>query len=176
MSGESVYGCWVPGCMGFDVFCLVRLFIMYWTTACAIVFDIVDESICNSTCNGGVNGWFCLLLMAVTLALTRVDRGGIGCPLLRHPVTLLDLLRAINGSLAETPEFVVDFLELLAEKVRPRAQEDFEEMAAAKKVQQGNARVRIRLWFSKRMFLIQYNNVLSILKFFPFLLWSSSQN
>ncbi|XP_063878563.1 mitochondrial intermediate peptidase-like isoform X2 [Scylla paramamosain] len=48
--------------------------------------------------------------------------------------------RAVSGSLAETPEFVVEFLELLAEKVRPRAQEDFEEMAAAKKFQQGNSR------------------------------------
>lgn len=52
------------------------------------------------------------------------------------------LHRALNGSLAESPKFVVEFLELLAEEIHPRAQEDFEEMAAAKKSQQGTSRVR----------------------------------
>lgn len=48
--------------------------------------------------------------------------------------------RALNGSLAESPKFVVDFLELLAKEIHPRAQEDFDEMAAAKKAQQGTSR------------------------------------
>lgn len=63
-----------------------------------------------------------------------------------HPVNTLTLShRALKGSLAESPKFVVDFLELLAEEVRPRAQEDFDEMAAAKKVQSGTSRVRAGL-------------------------------
>nr|XP_045596274.1 mitochondrial intermediate peptidase-like [Procambarus clarkii] len=48
--------------------------------------------------------------------------------------------RAVNGSLAETPELVIDFLKHLADKVRPRAQEDFAEMNAVKKAQYSSSR------------------------------------
>ncbi|KAG7163158.1 Mitochondrial intermediate peptidase-like [Homarus americanus] len=47
---------------------------------------------------------------------------------------------AVNGSLAETPELVVDFLKHLASEVRPRAQEDFDEMNTLKKAQYSYSR------------------------------------
>lgn len=43
--------------------------------------------------------------------------------------------RAVNGSLAETPNLVTEFLKLLAKDVRIRASEDFAEMSAMKKAQ-----------------------------------------
>lgn len=49
--------------------------------------------------------------------------------------------RAVNGSLAETPEFVVGFLKLLAKEIMPRAKTDFDEMDAMKKAQYPHSRV-----------------------------------
>ncbi|KAK7075656.1 hypothetical protein SK128_015080 [Halocaridina rubra] len=43
--------------------------------------------------------------------------------------------RAINGSLAETPDLVLDFLTLLTKELKPRAKKDFEEMNLLKKAQ-----------------------------------------
>ncbi|XP_053631220.2 mitochondrial intermediate peptidase [Cherax quadricarinatus] len=48
--------------------------------------------------------------------------------------------RAVNGSLAESPELVTNFLKHLADSVRPRAQEDFTEMNAVKKAQYSGSR------------------------------------
>lgn len=49
--------------------------------------------------------------------------------------------RAVNGSLAETPEFVVGFLKLLAKEIMPRAKKDFAEMDAMKRAQYPHSRV-----------------------------------
>ncbi|XP_066987964.1 mitochondrial intermediate peptidase isoform X1 [Macrobrachium rosenbergii] len=43
--------------------------------------------------------------------------------------------RAVKGSLAETPELVQNFLNLLSQEVRPRAEEDFAEMGIMKMTQ-----------------------------------------
>ncbi|KAK4308771.1 hypothetical protein Pmani_019553 [Petrolisthes manimaculis] len=48
--------------------------------------------------------------------------------------------RAVNGSLAESPEFVVSFLKLLAKEIMPRAKKDFAEMETMKKSQYAKSR------------------------------------
>lgn len=48
--------------------------------------------------------------------------------------------RAVSGSLAGSPDLVVNFLELLASEVQPRAQEDFMEMENMKKSLHQNKR------------------------------------
>lgn len=48
--------------------------------------------------------------------------------------------RAVSGSLAGSPDLIVNFLELLAAEVQPRAQEDFKEMENMKKSLHQNKR------------------------------------
>lgn len=50
-------------------------------------------------------------------------------------------LRAVNSSLAESPDLVLNFLKLVSKEVRPLAKEDFREMEKMKKEQYRYSRV-----------------------------------